>query len=232
MCGSLWIIYAMSVMKEERFCPRGVIFDMDGLMLESERPFIPLWYRAGALIGREIKEETVLSVIGKTGNDARAVCMRDFGFDFPYDEFHAELNRLFALEMENGIALKPGLLFLADLLSSRLIPFSVATSSSRRGALWKLEKAGIAARFPLMVCGDEVVRGKPAPDIFLAASRKMGLSPSDCVGFEDSPAGLLGLYAAGIRSVFIKDVIEPPEEILSTVWRRYNDLTEAAALFS
>ena len=199
-------------------------------MLETEKPLIPLWFIAGKLFGREIKEETVLGAIGKAGKDVRELCMRDLGPDFPYDEFHEELHRLIGLELEKGIALKPGLLCFLDHLSSLSIPFIVATSTSRKWALWKLGKAGIADRFPLLVCGDEVSRGKPAPDIFLAAAEKLGLAPLDCVGFEDSPAGLQGLHAAGIRSVFIKDLIEPPEEILSTVWRVYGDLAEAAEL--
>ena len=200
-------------------------------MLETEKPLIPLWFIAGKLFNREIKEETVHGAIGKTGNDVRELCMADLGRDFPYDEFHEELSRLIAMELEKGIALKPGLIQFLDHLSSRSIPFIVATSTRRRWAVWKLEKAGIADRFPLLVCGDEVGRGKPAPDIFLAAAEKLGLLPSECVGFEDSPAGLQGLHSAGIRSVFIKDIIDPPVEILSKVWRVCVDLAEAVKFF-
>ena len=219
-------------MKEKLFRPPGVVLDMDGLMLETEKPLIPLWYKAGKAFGREINEKTVFAAIGKTGNDVRALCLEALGQDFPYDEFHELLHRLFDLELEKGVALKPGLIHLLDHLSSRSIPFAVATSTHTKWALWKLEKAGIVDRFPLIICGNDVSRGKPAPDIFLAAAEKLGVAPSECVGFEDSPAGLMGLHAAGIRSVFIKDLIEPPEEILSTVWRRYNNLAEAAELFT
>ena len=216
---------------DEDFRPKGVILDMDGLMLETEKPLIPLWLQAGRLFGREIKTETIMGAIGKTGVDVRLLCMRDLGDDFPYDEFHKELNRLAALELEKGIALKSGLIVLLDCLVSRKIPFAVATSTGRRWALWKLEKAGISERFSVMVCGDEVSRGKPAPDIFLAAAEKLGLSPSECVGFEDSSAGLRGLHAAGIPSVFVKDLIDPPDEILANIWRQYSNLAEAAELF-
>ena len=82
-----------------------------------------------------------------------------------------------------------------------------------------------------MVSRDDVKNGKPAPDIFLMAAEKMGLVASDCVGFEDSPSGLQGLHAAGIRSVFIKDVVQPPEEILALAWSRCKDLNEAIELF-
>jgi beta-phosphoglucomutase-like phosphatase (HAD superfamily) len=82
-----------------------------------------------------------------------------------------------------------------------------------------LRKVDILDRFSIIVCGDEVTNGKPAPDIFLLA-------------FEGSSAGLMGLHSAGIRSIFIKDVIEPSQDILATVWRRYNDLKEAVELFN
>jgi len=228
-CAYAVIIYTMKGC--ESFRPKGVILDMDGLMLETEKPLLPVWFKAGKLFGREIKEKTAMDAIGKTGRDIRLVCMRDLGQDFPYDDFHREFNRLATLEMEKGIALKSGLVVLLDLLSFMNIPFAVATSTKRKWALWKLEKAGILDRFSVIVCGDEVTRGKPAPDIFLAAAEKMGLSPSDCIGFEDSPAGLQGLHSAGIPSIFIKDMIEPPEEILATVWKRCNNLAEAAELF-
>jgi beta-phosphoglucomutase-like phosphatase (HAD superfamily) len=82
-----------------------------------------------------------------------------------------------------------------------------------------------------MVFGDEVQRGKPAPDIFLLAAERLGKNPRRCVGFEDSPAGLQSLHSAGIPSVFVQDLVEPPPAIIATVWRRCGDLAEAAALF-
>ena len=89
----------------------------------------------------------------------------------------------------------------------------------------------MTGRFSAFALGDEVVNGKPAPDIFLLAAKRLGKQPDSCVGFEDSPAGLWGLHCAGIRSVLVKDLLEPEPEILATVWRRCVDLAEAAKLF-
>jgi beta-phosphoglucomutase-like phosphatase (HAD superfamily) len=93
-----------------------------------------------------------------------------------------------------------------------------------------LQCKGIRERFPVMGCGDESRRGTPAPEIFLLAAQKLGKAPADCLGFEDSPSGLRALHAAGIKSIFVKDLVEPPPEVLTTVWRRCGDLAEAIPL--
>jgi HAD superfamily hydrolase (TIGR01509 family) len=214
------------------FRPKAVIFDIDGLMLDTERPLIPLWIQAGRSFGREITSELVTRTIGLTRNDIRALCVRELGDDFPIDKFDEELGRLIDIEFEKGIAHKPGLVQLLDHLASLGIPLAVGTSSRRSVAAWKLQKAGIADRFIHIVGGDEVEKGKPAPDIFLRAAELLKVSPPHCAGFEDSPAGLQALASAGIASVFIKDIIEPPKEILASVWKRLDNLAEAIALFT
>jgi len=213
------------------FKPAGVIFDMDGLMLDTERPAVLFWTIAGRISGWEINEETVLRTLGVSGAGTRAIFMQEFGPDFPYDKVKGEYRRLYNEKFEKAIDLKPGLITLLDHLSSLKIPIAVATSTRHDSAMAKLAVAGIQNKFDVIVGGDEITNGKPSPDIFLLAAEKLGKQPSECVGFEDSPAGLEGLHAAGIRSVFIKDMVEPPEEILSTVWRRCTDLAEAVELF-
>ena len=216
---------------DNKFHPAGVIFDMDGLMLDTERPILHLWAQVAKPLGWDIPLETVLRTIGINGNGMRALFLREYGPDFPFDSIQKELSRLVTQEFENGIAHKPGLIILLDHLASLGVPMAVATSTRRERALWKLRIAGILDRFAVLACGDEIVNGKPAPDIYLLAAERLGKAPSGCVGFEDSPAGLKALAAAGIASVFIKDIIEPPKEILATVWRRLENLAEAVTLF-
>ena len=218
---------------ENSFRPAAVIFDMDGLMLDTERLSIPLWSQAGNTFGYNITEEIVLRMVGISSNKARELLFDEFGADFPYDSIYEEFRLLIGKKIEkNGVPKKYGLIELLDRLAAAKIPLAVATSTRSARALEMLQKAGISDRFSAVVCGDEITNGKPAPDIFLLAAEKLGISPSACVGFEDSPAGLKGLHSAGIRSIFIKDVIEPPQDVLATVWRRCNDLKEAAELFN
>jgi HAD superfamily hydrolase (TIGR01509 family) len=213
------------------FRPSAVIFDMDGLLLDTEKLAFPFWAQAGKKFGYNINDDTVIRMIGINSESSRVIFLEEFGDDFPYEEYRREFRLLCRKEFEKGIPHKKGLLFLLDRLCSAKIPLAVATSTRRATALEMLEKAGILNRFASIACGDEVANGKPAPDIFLLAAEKLKTPPCLCAGFEDSPAGLQGLYAAGIRSVFIKDIIEPPQEILSTVWRTCNDLAEAVELF-
>jgi HAD superfamily hydrolase (TIGR01509 family) len=216
---------------KETFRPAAVIFDMDGLMLDTERLTIPLWDEAGKKFGYRIPFDTVIRMVGISSQNAMAVLFDEYGEDFPYEKIRDEFRLLCKREYEKGIPHKKGLLFLLDRLTAAKIPFGVATSTRRETAMENLEKAGILKKFAAITGGDEVANGKPAPDIFLLAAKKLMSPPSACVGFEDSPAGLQALHAAGIRSVFIKDLIDPPLEVLDTVWRACGDLSEAAELF-
>jgi HAD superfamily hydrolase (TIGR01509 family) len=220
-------------MREADFKPLGVLFDMDGLMLDTERPCIAAWLEAAMLNGRVIDESVPRAVVGMDEKSSRKLFMEKLGPDFPYEKVHIDLVRLMRdYEARHGVGLRPGLLPLLKHLASLGLPLAVATSTARARALQKLEKAGILPYFSAAACGDEVSRGKPEPDIFLLAASRIGISADACLGFEDSPAGLRSLAAAGIRPVFVKDIVEPPPEVLARVWRRFESLDEAIPLFS
>jgi HAD superfamily hydrolase (TIGR01509 family) len=214
------------------FIPRAVIFDMDGLMLDSERPSIGAWMDAARELGWDMAEDLILQAVGRDEESTKKLLLDAFGPGFPYEKIRDLTRGLIVARAEKeGIPHRPGLLPLLDHLAALKVPLGVATSTDQEAALWKLRKAGIQERFSVMTFGDEIRRGKPAPDIFLLAAARLGEAPRDCVGFEDSPAGLMALHAAGIRSVFIKDLLEPPPEVLDTVWHRCADLAEARSLF-
>lgn len=219
-------------MTTKEFVPEAALFDMDGLMLDTEGPVLPFWYAVMEKYGYPLSEETLFKTIGVPASATEKMLFEIYGKDFPHDEIIEEFEKMVDDDIEkNGIPQKRGLLTLLDHLEKRRIPKAVATSTRREKALWKLKHAGIVDRFSVIVCVDDVKRGKPAPDLFLAAAEKLGKAPELCVGFEDSSAGLQALAAAGINSVFIKDIIQPPEAVLQTVWRQYTNLAEAVELF-
>jgi HAD superfamily hydrolase (TIGR01509 family) len=212
--------------------PTAAIFDLDGLMLDTERPFLNSLFQKSRERGYDVPFDLLLKTIGIDCRATEKLMQNTLGQDFPYRELRAEVYALQKKEVEKrGISHRPGLLSLLDALDAKKIPAAVATSTDRERAAWKLTYGGIASRFDIIVCGDEIEHGKPAPDIFLCAAKKIGYSPEECAGFEDSPAGLRALAAAGIRSIFIKDMVEPDEEILTTVWKRCLNLSEAIDLF-
>jgi HAD superfamily hydrolase (TIGR01509 family) len=221
------------MIKQVPFIPTAVIFDMDGLMLDTEKPMITLWIEASKKFGLHIDLETAYKTVGLTEEATRSMLFSIYGDDFPYAEVRKEWEKIFSKKLnEEGIDHRPGLVPLLDHLDKLGVPLGVATSTVREVALWKLEKANVSKRFNVITCGDEVKNGKPAPDIFLLTAERLGVPAQSCIGFEDSPAGLKGLHSAGIPSIFIKDLIEPPEEILSTVWKRLDNLAEAIKLFA
>lgn len=214
------------------FRPAAALMDMDGLMLDTERPAVRIWVEVSSEAGHPIDEAVPLSTVGLDERDTRARVMEACGPAYPYDEIRTRVEERYRAFMESpGPAHRPGLLALLDRFGQLGVPVAVATSTPRKAALAKLERAGILGRFGALACGDEVERGKPAPDIFRLAAGRLGVEPADCVGFEDSPAGLRALASAGVRSVFVKDCVEPDAGLLAGVWRRCGDLAEAARLF-
>ena len=156
-----------------------VIFDMDGLMLDSQRLARRAWRRACADWGYDLTDGVYLQVVGRTVRDAEAVYRTAFGasFDFPavYQRRLVYLDEIIHTE---GVPIKPGLLEFLDAVERLTLPKAVATSTVRSLAVERLAIAGVLDRFDAVVCGDEVPAGKPAPDIFLAAADRLGVAPA------------------------------------------------------
>ncbi|MDR0383585.1 MAG: HAD family phosphatase [Spirochaetaceae bacterium] len=210
---------------------KGVIFDLDGTVIDTERFSLVAWPKVSRELGYPVTEEMTRRFVGQNEATERKLLCNEFGYAFPYDKIRDEILRLQRETAEKeGIAVKKGFRELMAYIKEAAIPYSLATSSSRAAVGWKLEHAGLSGVFSLIVCGDEVENGKPAPDIFLKAARMTGQEPEDCIGIEDSEAGLRGLRSAGIRSVFIKDLVTPAQDVLAGIWRECGDLSEVRAL--
>lgn len=189
---------------------QGALFDMDGLMFDTERIGRDGWLAAARQLGITIPG-TVIAAMRGTGTDA---CRALFNAAIPgahYDEAHA-LRLRYADEVirREGLPVKPGLYELLDWLGAQGIPAVLATSTRRETALAYLEAAGVADRFAAAVFGPEVRRPKPAPDVFLAAAAAIGAAPAACVVLEDSPNGLKAARAAGCKAVVVPDLTPAP----------------------
>jgi len=196
--------------------PCAVIFDMDGLMLDTERLALAAWQHASAALGVPCDVDVAQRMIGRNQADSAALVRAHYGADFPVDAVMARSAAAYEEIVEReGIALKPGLEALLDWIAAERIAAAVATSTRRARALAKLERTGILHRFDAIVGGDEVARGKPAPDIFLAAARRVAHAPEHCIVLEDSEPGLRGAHAAGIASIMVPDLHPPSPDLLA-----------------
>lgn len=208
-----------------------ILFDMDGLMIDTERMAQRAWQRAGAEFGFTLPDELYLQAVGRTAKATEALFRAGLGVDFPFEAVYARKQHyLYTAIEEEGIPIKAGLPELLDLVDHRGIAKAVATSTARGLAIKKLTAARLLHCFETMVCGDEVAQGKPAPDIFLAAAAKLGVAPANCIVLEDSSAGIQAAHAAGMRAVWVPDLIQPSPAITPLAYCVARDLHQVRQL--
>jgi len=204
-----------------------IIFDMDGLMFDTERLSIPAWKKAGEKYGFNIEPAHVIEIIGINIIDTQKIFENYFGKDFPFFKIKT-MREKYAFEYmeENGIPVKKGLYDLIDYLEDKKISKAVATSSERKKAEKYLTLANIENRFDYIVCGDEVTKGKPDPDIFIKVAQKAECNPDQCIVLEDSETGIIAASRAGMKPVFIKDIKRLSRSAEKLVFKEFNSLFE------
>lgn len=206
---------------------RGVIFDMDGLMLDSERLTSGFWKQAGERIGEDIPMEFLDSFRGRNPAAIQEAFLEQFGPEFEFERCRDIKTRLqYEYVREYGIPLKKGLLELLDYLKEHGIRMAVATSTDRGLADAMLMKAGIREYFDAFIYGDMVERSKPYPDIFLRAAKEIGVLIQECLVLEDSIAGVEAGKAAGGYIIHIPDMIVVPKEVKAGITAEFDSLDE------
>lgn len=192
---------------------KAVIFDMDGLMINSERVTFEGYVKVMAEKGYTITEEFYKKLLGKTLKTAYELFFQEYGNEFPMDEVLEQVHKYVADVFENdGVPLKKGLLELLQYLKSNNYLTIVATSSTRVRVDHILELANITQYFNDSICGDEVTHGKPNPEVFLRACQKLGVEPSEAIVLEDSEAGIQAASSANIPVICIPDMKYPEPE--------------------
>jgi len=193
--------------------PSAVIFDMDGLLFDTEALWQEALLSAASEGGREIPDEVYNKSIGVRRSQCRGLFISHFGEDFPFDDFHQNWRRHFWLISEDRLALKPGVSELLELLDQFRLPRAIATSSSRATVERHLTSHGMIDRFDQIICRGDYENGKPEPDPFLKAAERLGMEPRLCLALEDSHVGVRSASAAGMMTVMVPDLLEPTEEI-------------------
>lgn len=207
--------------------PTAILFDMDGLMLNSEQLYQTAWKVAAADLGYELSNALYLSLVGRSNAEAERAFAQVYGPTFPMAAFKASWQAHWqTLVQTQGIPLQPGLLELLDWLEQRRMPKAVGTSSNREEAEICLAAAGIGDRFSTVVTVDQVAAGKPEPDIFLEAAHRLRIQPSQCLVLEDSHAGVKAAAAAGMKVIMVPDLQEPTAETRAIALHIYPSLHE------
>jgi beta-phosphoglucomutase-like phosphatase (HAD superfamily) len=209
---------------------RAVILDMDGLMLDTEIVVLRAWQRAAADFGWSVSDEEYLQLIGRTDADAWAL-LTGWWEARPAARGTLDAIRVRADDYAAGepIAVKGGLTDLLGWARREQVPLAVGSSSARDTIIARLRQVSIREAVGVIVGGDEVARGKPAPDIFLLAAERLGCDPRDCVVIEDSDHGINGASAAGMTPFLVPDSSIPrvvPADIRAKAYRTCASLTD------
>lgn len=197
-----------------RFRPKAVIFDMDGLMMDTERMSRLAWQRASRECEVVMDDAIYAQFIGLTWPDSLRLLEKHFGGAFPLERFQVLAAQYYSEQVDESVNIcKPGLIELLDLLQILNCPCAVATSAESEGAIQLLRATGVASRIRVLVTSSDVSKGKPAPDVFLAAACKLQIDTWECLVLEDSTIGMEAAFAAGIPAIMVPDLVEPTPEI-------------------
>ncbi len=207
---------------------RGAIFDMDGLMFDSERLVYEIWQEMMDENGFNYNLEVFKKTIGLRTDKAEQYYCNLYGSSFDYKPFKKKSRKTFIARVTNdGVPIKKGLFEILDYLKANSIKMAVATSTSAQTALNIIKMAGVYDYFDAFVCGDDVKNSKPHPEVFLTAAQRLGIPPKDCVAFEDSINGIKSAYAVNMMTVMVPDFLEPTDEIRPMLSFLCKDLTQA-----
>lgn len=193
---------------------QAVIFDMDGILLDSERIVIECWKRLAERYGIRDVEKTCFAVTGTSSRVTEEIFMQTYGPDFPYRKYKTEQ---YAIQEEmypgGALPLKPGVHEIFDHLHAHGVPFALATSAREAKVRYELEAVGIFGFFDFVICGDQLKASKPAPDIFLRAAEGLGADPKDCFVIEDSHNGIRAARNGGMHPVMVPDLMPVTQEM-------------------
>jgi HAD superfamily hydrolase (TIGR01509 family) len=214
-----------------RLAVDALVFDMDGLLLDTESLALRALQKAGGEIGLEMSDALCRSMIGVAADRSRLLLIECHGESAPADPLFAAAARHLEAQIEAGLLrVKPGVTQLLEFAEKADLPRAVATSSSRRKALHHLHAAGIVDRFDAVVTRDDVSRGKPHPDLFLHAARALAKAPARCLALEDSYNGVRAAHAAGMPVVMVPDLLPPTDEMRELCRAVVDDLHEVVPM--
>lgn len=205
---------------------KAVVFDMDGIIFDTERLVLECWVEIAEKYGFSGVEETFRECIGTNKVKTMEIVKENLGEDFPYTEFSKEASTFFREKTVDGIPQKKGVRDTLEMLKSMGIPLGLASSTRKAVVCEELKDAGLLDFFRVVMGGDQLKRSKPEPDIYLMTCEQLEVDPKECIAIEDSYNGILSAYGAGMCPVMIPDMLVPTEEMREKSAVILNDMTE------
>ena len=215
--------------RREKVC--GVLFDMDGVVIDSERLFTRFWMESAADLGFPMTREQALQLRSLRREQGIEKMEAFFGPAANFDEIRAHRIELMEAHIARyGVDEKPGIRELLALLKEKGIPCAITSSSALAVVRERLGRLGILDGFTALCSGKDVPNGKPFPDIYLAGAAAIGVAPEMCLAIEDSPTGLEAAWRAGCMGVFVPDQAQPDDVTLSRCFARADSLLDVMEL--
>jgi HAD superfamily hydrolase (TIGR01509 family) len=206
---------------------KAILFDMDGVIFDTERVYLEGWKKVFKKYGYEMKKEIYVSVMGTGRKNVSETFVRIYGEDLPIIQMYEEKDReLFKAIDEGKVPLKEGAKEILIFLRENGYKTALATSAKRERAMKQLKMGKIEELFDVVVTGDEVEKSKPDPGIFLTAAKKLSEEPENCIVVEDSPAGIKAAYNAKMIGFHVEDLKEADEKILKYCHNNFKNLLE------
>lgn len=207
---------------------RAVIFDMDGLLIDSERVILDCWRTVAAEQALPLDDGLWLSMVGMHDAACTELLIRLLGAT-KAERLSMECKNRYDLLVKQGLPLKEGAVELLRDLSRRGVPLAIATSTRRERALIKLARCGIDHHFDAVATSSDVTHPKPAADIYLLAASRLGVPPENCMAIEDSEMGVRAAVAAGMAVIQVPDLV-PASELTRSLAQVVASLHEARPL--
>ena len=191
-----------------------VVFDMDGVIFDSERAVMNCWLELAQKYDIKDIEKPYFACVGTTMTRTREIMLETYGEDFPYDEYARESSLMYHEKYDGGkLPMKPGVMELLSYLKGKGKKIALASSTRRETVTNQLRWAEIIDYFDVIICGDMVARSKPAPDIFIKACQELGVSPESTYAIEDSYNGIRAAHAGQLRPIMVPDLLEANDEM-------------------